>query len=151
MNNKVLLNEIDWCHLSNIVYAYDTHCLKTYVEQRGKMLFYGTSEHERTIEDYSVFPISVTLSISAFARSLPAFQSLSRSVQNFLCENNLRRLIFMNLHELNQSCFSESWQVNNDQIEFIHIKIIFYSIDCYLSNRLGITLWSRTIQTISIH
>jgi hypothetical protein len=111
MNNKVLLNEIDWCHLSNIVYAYDTHCLKTYVEQRGKMLFYGISEHERTIEDYSVFPISVTLSISAFARSLPAFQSLSRSVQNFLCENNLRRLIFMNLHELNQSCFSESWQI----------------------------------------
>jgi hypothetical protein len=82
------------------------------------MLFYNKPEHERTIEDYSVFPISVTISLSSFARSLPAFQSLSRSVQNFLCENNLRRLIFVNIHELNQSCFSEPWQVNNDEIQF---------------------------------
>jgi hypothetical protein len=116
VNNSDLLNEIDWSHLSNIVYAYDTHCLKTYVEQRGKMLFYSTPEHERTIEDYSVLPVSVTISISSFVKSLPAFQSLSRMIQNYLFTSNLRRLIFVNIHELNQSCFSEPWQVNNDEI-----------------------------------
>jgi len=116
VNNSDLLSEIDWRHLSNIVAAYDTCCLKTYVEQREKMFFGETSQKQWTIEHYSVIPMSLTLSLSSFIRSLPAFQSLSRTVQFFLCKNNLRRLMFINMHELNQSCFSEPWQVKSEHI-----------------------------------
>ncbi len=123
MNSSDLLNQIDWRHLSNIVSAYDTHCLKTYVEERGKMLADELIlEQKRTIKDYAILPISVTLSLSTFTRSLPAFQTLSRSVQNFLCQSNIRQLIFINLHELNQSCFSEPWQVNIDFNLVIYLK-----------------------------
>jgi hypothetical protein len=115
VNKNDLLNEIDWRHLSSIVYIYDTCCLKTYVEQRAKILINGISPKERAIEDYPGLPISVMLSLSSFIRSLPAFQSLSRNIQCFLYKNNLRQLIFVNSHELNQSCFSEPWQVKTNK------------------------------------
>ena len=111
MVNKDLLTEIDWTHLSNIVAAYETYCIKTYMAEREKMLFPETPPQERTIEDYAMLPMSVTRALSTFIRSLPAFQTLPRPVQKALCEGNLRRLIPMNLHELNQSCFTEPRQV----------------------------------------
>jgi hypothetical protein len=111
VNNNDLLDESDWRHLSNIVYAYDTYCLKTYVEERAKMFIDETSERGQIIDQYVAVPMKATLSLSSFIRSLPAFQSLSQSIQSFLCQSNLRRLIFPNLQEINQSCFSEPWQV----------------------------------------
>ncbi len=112
MNNSSLLNEIDWRHLSNIVYAYDTHCLKTFIEQRANIFIDETSLKEWTIERYSAIPMSIILSLASFIRSLPAFHSLLRTVQSLLCKHNLRPLIPVNIYELNQSCFFEPCQVN---------------------------------------
>lgn len=111
MINQNLLTEIDWTQLSNIVSAYEKYCIQTYMADREKMLFPEICPQERTIEDYAVLPMSVTRSLSTFIRSLPAFQTLSRSIQKALCEGNLRRLIPLNLYELNQSCFFEPEQV----------------------------------------
>jgi hypothetical protein len=109
--NNDLSGEIDWRHLSNIVYAYDTCCLKTYLEQRANLYSHETLQKEPTVEHYIVLPMSIIVSLASFIKSLPAFQSLSRNNQSFLCKSNLRRLMFVNIHELNQSCFSEPWQV----------------------------------------
>ncbi|CAF3363779.1 unnamed protein product [Rotaria sp. Silwood1] len=111
VNNNDLVSRIDWRHLSNIVYAYDICCVKTYLEQRINMFADNISQEEQLMKNYGMLPMILTISLTSFLRSLPAFQSLSRSNQAFLCKNNIRRLIFVNLHELNQSCFSEPWQV----------------------------------------
>ena len=116
MINQDLLSTNDWTHLSNIVSAYETFCIKTYNTERAKMLPPQTPPGERTIEDYASLPMSVTLALSAFIKSLPAYQSLPRPAQKVLCESNLRRLISMNLFELNHSCFSEPWQVKSFSI-----------------------------------
>jgi len=120
VNNSSLLSEIDWRHLSNIVYAYDTFCLKTFVEKRANIFIDETSLKERTMECYSAIPMSIIISLASFIRSLPVFNSLLRIVQSFLCKNNLRPLIPVNIYELNQSCFFEPSQVN-----YVHIKYIF--------------------------
>ncbi|CAF1135369.1 unnamed protein product [Rotaria sordida] len=110
-NNNDLISKLDWRHLSNIVYAYDTCCVETYLEQRVNMFAHDISQKELLMKHYGVLPMSLIISLISFLRSLPAFQSLVRSNQSFLCQNNIRRLIFANLHELNQSCFSEPWQI----------------------------------------
>lgn len=114
INNKNS-SEIDWCHISNIVYAYDTCCLKTFTQQRAEMVF---SQSSKTFDEESLerspraLTMCLVLSISAFLKSLPAFYSLPRSTRNHLCKTNIRPLIFPNIHELNQSCYSEPWQVS---------------------------------------
>ena len=103
------------------------------------MVFPERPLQERTIEDYAILPMSVTRSLSTFIRSLPAFQTLPRPTQKVLCEANLRRLIPLNLYELNQSCFSEPQQV----IVVLCLQTIdLVCLDCKPSNRLGIHLWS---------
>lgn len=82
------------------------------------MFIDNTLNNEYLIEQSIAFPMSVVNSLLLFIKSLPAFHSLSRSIQSFLCLSNLRRLIFVNLHELNQSCFSEPWQVKNRSTYF---------------------------------
>ena len=111
MGSESLLNELDWQHLSNVVYAYDTCCLKTFLERRATL--FPTEVHEkRSIAEYSTLvPFNLVLSVSSFVRALPAFHSLSRNEQIAVCRNNLRRLMLINRYELNQSCFSERWQV----------------------------------------
>ncbi|CAF3615648.1 unnamed protein product [Adineta steineri] len=109
MTNNDSINEIDWRHLSNIVYAYDAHCLKNYLEQRTSF-FHETSQRKGTIAYNTLLPVNLTFSVSTFLRALPAFQSLSRSNQFYLCKNNLRRLMLVNNHEINQSCFSDTVQ-----------------------------------------
>jgi hypothetical protein len=121
VNNNNSLTSVDWSHLSNIVYAYDTCCLKIYLDQRENMFLHITSPTVPTVEQYKVVPMNMTYSLSSFLRSLPAFQSISRSTQSFLMKNNLRRLMFLNIHELGQSCFSEPWQVKFPSIPHIHI------------------------------
>lgn len=111
MNNQDLVNQIDWCHLSNIVYAYDKYCVKTYLEQRDNILTNRMLQKEELIKHYGTLPACYTYSINAFLQVLPAFQSLSRTNQSFLCKNNLRRMMLLNINELNQTCFTESWQV----------------------------------------
>ncbi len=113
MNNNDLLSEFDWRHLSNIVYAYDTCCVKTYLSQRANMFTCETFPKEATIKHYILLPMNLGLSAFSYLNALPAFQSLSRSNRLFLCKNNLRRLILVNNHEVNQSCFFEPWQVKS--------------------------------------
>ncbi|CAF3742226.1 unnamed protein product [Rotaria sp. Silwood1] len=113
VNNDKLLRESDWRHLKNIVSAYETHCLKTYIQQRSAMYnSEATSCHQSHIPSkyFTAIPMTLTISLCSFLQSLPAFHSLSQINRTFLCKNNLRSLLFPNMFELKQSCFSESWQ-----------------------------------------
>ena len=51
-------------------------------------------------------------SFLSYLSSIPTVQSLPKSDRIFLCKHNVRALILLNLHELEQLCFSEPWQVN---------------------------------------
>ncbi|UJR27535.1 hypothetical protein I4U23_008817 [Adineta vaga] len=105
--------DIDWNHLSNIVYAYDSCCIKTYIRQRSTTVFTNESQVLDN-QSISIYPTAATmaivLSVSAFLKALPAYHSLPRSIRNYLCKTNIRPLIFPSIHELNQSCFHEAWQ-----------------------------------------
>lgn len=112
---KMITNEsltsMDWCHLSTLVSLYDNYAMKAFVEERSKMVFEEVMEGNWLMKNYMIAPISVSMSLTCFLKALPTFQALCRSNQNYLCKNNLRRLIFLNLYELKQSCFFEPWQV----------------------------------------
>jgi hypothetical protein len=119
VNNSKFLEEIDWCHLSNIVYAYDAYCSKTFIQQRDTMVFNKTSQisDEPSSNRYpTTLAMSIILAFSSFFKALPAFYSLPRNIQNYLYKTNIRPLIFPNFYELNQSCFSEPWQVKRKKI-----------------------------------
>ncbi|CAF0804194.1 unnamed protein product [Adineta ricciae] len=121
LHSGSLLNELDWQHLSNVVYAYDTCCLKAFIERRATL--FPTEMHEkRSIAEYSTLvPFNLVLSVSSFVRALPAFHSLSRNEQIAVCRNNLRRLMLINSYELNQSCFSERWQSDVHQASWQYL------------------------------
>ncbi|CAF3122118.1 unnamed protein product [Rotaria sp. Silwood2] len=115
VNNDKLLRESDWCHLTNIVSAYETHCLKTYIQKCSDMYNNETtsSMHIHAPSKYcTAIPMTLTASLCSFLQSLPAFHSLSQINRTFLCKNNLRSLLFPNMFELRQSCFSEPWQMS---------------------------------------
>ncbi|CAF1026636.1 unnamed protein product [Rotaria magnacalcarata] len=117
IENNRQLRESDWCHLSNIVAAYDTHCLKTYISQRSTVLADETAlcQHQSMpLKHFTALPMSLSASLCAFFRALPAFHSLSKINQNYLWQNNLRSLLFPNIIEIGQSCFSEPWQISRD-------------------------------------
>jgi hypothetical protein len=63
------------------------------------------------MKSYAKLPINLTVSLFSFLRSLPAFHSLSQINRIYLSKNNLRLLLFLNMFELNQTCYSEPWQV----------------------------------------
>lgn len=63
------------------------------------------------VKPHSALPMSLTASLFPFLRSLPAFHSLSQINRIYLTRNNLRPLLFLNMFELNQTCYSEPWQV----------------------------------------
>ncbi len=111
MNNSEFSSGIDWSHLSNIVTAYDSCCIKVFVQQRTTSIFNKTPPIPN--EQSVILPSSIVLAFSTFIKSLPAYYSLPRSARNHLRKTNIRPLIFPNVHELNQSCFSEPWQVNS--------------------------------------
>jgi hypothetical protein len=103
--------------LSNIVSAYDTYCLKSYIQQRSTNYADETTSSQREympMKHHTALPMSLTIALSSFIRSLPAFHCLSRTHQNIVCDRNLRPLLFLNMFELNQTCFSEPWQVKQE-------------------------------------
>ena len=122
INSIDLSAEIDWRHLSNIVYAYDSCCVKTYVRQRSTVVFNTSPQppHEQPINIYpTTMTMSVVLSLSSFLKTLPSYYSLPRATRSYLCKTNLRPLIFPSIHELNQSCYAEAWQVRCRSVEDI--------------------------------
>jgi hypothetical protein len=148
MNNSKFSEEIDWSHLSNIVYAYDTCCLKTFIQQRDTKIFNKasqTSDHQSTSKHLTTITTSIILGISSFFNSLPAYHSLSYVTRNYLCTTNIRPLMFPNLHELNQSCFSEPWQVKYEHILSIDILTRSCFLGSCLQIDLGIYVWSTII------
>ena len=115
MNNGKFSEQIDWRHLSNIIYAYDTYCSKAFAKQRGEMIFNKESQpvdEQISNKHPTTLTMCIVLAVSTFLKSLPAFYSLPRSTRNYLCKTNIRPIIFPNVYELNQSCFSEPWQVD---------------------------------------
>jgi hypothetical protein len=109
-----LLHETDWKHISNIVFAYDTYCLKNYIQQRTTILDNQMQIPENAyvkINYHASSTINNMTSFLLFLSSIPTVQSLPKSDRIFLCKHNIRPLILLNLHELDQLCFSEPWQV----------------------------------------
>ena len=52
----------------------------------------------------------------SFVLSIPSIRLLSAFNRYYLCKHNLRSLILPNLHEIEQTCFTEPRQVNNSPI-----------------------------------
>ncbi|UJR21642.1 hypothetical protein I4U23_024719 [Adineta vaga] len=115
-NKNVLISESDWCHISNIISAYETYCLTTYLHQRSIMPMNDTFLENKnlSLRPSTVLPMSITMALFAFLHALPATRSLSHMNQTYLCKNNLRSLLFPNTFELNQLCFKEPWQTSFD-------------------------------------
>ncbi len=114
MNNIDFSQEIDWLHLSNLIYAYDSCCIETFIQQRSTIVFNRTLEisDEKSINKHpKTLTMSIVVAISSFLKALPAYYSLPRTTRNYLSKTNIRPLIFPSVYELNQSCFSEPWQV----------------------------------------
>jgi hypothetical protein len=107
------------------VSAFDTYCLKTYAQQRVTM--FTSYENGHMFNKHSIaLPLSLTVSLISFLRSLPAFHTLSNTNRSYLYKNNLRALIIPNMVELNQSCFSESWQVNRGEYSSRELRKYFF-------------------------
>ncbi len=125
--------------MSNIVYAYDTYCSKTFTQQRAEIVFDKTSQtpdQQSSNSHPTTLTMCVVLAISSFLKLLPAFYSLPRSTRIYLCKTNIRPLIFPNVHELNQSCYSEPWQVD---LHCQHISFI-YKLNKIKFSRLLLTM-----------
>jgi len=115
VTNDELLQEKDWRLLSNIVYAYDNYCLKLFTQNRqnifnNQIIF--SEQPLSKINHHISIRINTITSFLSFLSSIPIFQSLSNSNRLYLCKHNIRLLIFLNLHEIDQTCFTESSQVN---------------------------------------
>ncbi|CAF0927227.1 unnamed protein product [Adineta steineri] len=54
LRDNYLSDEIDWRHLSNIVYAYESCCIKTYVQQRSTVIFNRTPQSPNE-QPYTIF------------------------------------------------------------------------------------------------
>lgn len=109
--STIFLHGNDWNHLSNIVSAYETHCLETFVQQRMTMYPIERSSIDQSYGKHLVdLPMSFMISLREFLHSLPLYHTLKRIDQIYLNHVNLRPLIFMNMFEIRQTCYFESWQ-----------------------------------------
>ena len=109
-----LLRESDWILLSNIVNAYDNYCLKHYIQKRRTIFDEEIDSSRQMFSILKYQNASMTNHINSFLSfllSMPIVQSLASSDRLYLCKHNIRPLVFPNMHELEQTCFSESWQV----------------------------------------
>lgn len=104
VDEKFSLTENDWMILSNVVNSYENFCLKTYVEKRRR--FDDDEDH------FISFCLNNINPFVSFLSSIPAVKNLSSADRIYLCKQNVCPLIFANLHELEQTCFSEPWQVD---------------------------------------
>ena len=116
---------MDWRLLSNIVYSYENYCLKLYTQHRNKIKF--SEDSLSKIEYHQSLRINNMKSLLSFLYSIPIIRSLSKTNRIYLCQHNIRLLIFPNLHEIEQTCFAESFQINQDNkaAEYVYGKEIF--------------------------
>ncbi|CAF1632411.1 unnamed protein product [Rotaria magnacalcarata] len=118
------LFEVDWAHLSNVVYAYETYCLKNYIQKRTNMFTAQMQIPEDSnvkINYHASTTVNNITSFRTFLSSIPPVQTLSPSERTFLCKHNIRPLILLNLHELEQLCYSEPWQLTCDNLSAEYI------------------------------
>lgn len=125
--NDEYLQENDWILLSNIVQAYDNYCLKFYTERRHLL----TIDEIETFSKLKYHAASILNQISSFLsflNSMPIIQNLDHDDRIYLCKHNIRPLIFPHRHELEQTCFSESWEakINNLSTEFICGPLLYF-------------------------
>jgi hypothetical protein len=116
VNNNELLEEKDWRLLSNIVYAYDNYCLKLFTQNRqnifNNQIVLFSEQPLLKINHHIAIRLNTITSFLSFLSSIPIIQSLSNSNRLYLCKHNIRLLLFPNLHEIDQTCFTELSQVN---------------------------------------
>ena len=77
-------------------------------------------------------------SFISFLLSIPVVQSLLKSDRIFLFRHNIRPLILLNLHELDQLCYSESWQVKS--IRTYIILVFFFIFNIHIKMKIEIIL-----------
>ncbi|UJR21641.1 hypothetical protein I4U23_024718 [Adineta vaga] len=119
-----LLNEIDWMHVSNIVSMYDSQCLKHYIQERMNtlnILSNVTDEAQFNIDYHATTTVNKMTSFILFISTIPTVKSLPKDDRIYLCKHNIRPLILLNSHELDQQCYSEPWQLiyDNRAAEYI--------------------------------
>ena len=118
VNRAEILEESDRVHLSNLIQTYENYCLKLYTERRTNIFqdsLLICDEPLAKIRYHQLTTINNMSSLIAFLLSLPSIGSLSTADRVFLCQHNIRPLILLNLHELDQLCFSETSQVNQNK------------------------------------
>lgn len=111
-----LLEEKDWTFLSNIVAAYDNYCLNIFRDNQQRIFANPVDFHELTlakINHHTTVRLNNITSLLQFLKSIPLIQSLPYNERCFLSQHNIRPLIFLNLFEIEQTCFTESWQVSD--------------------------------------
>ncbi|CAF1094896.1 unnamed protein product [Adineta steineri] len=120
LSKRVLLHETDWNDISNIVIAYETYCLKNYIQQREN-IYHSQSQisdddGSAKINHHASTTINKMTSFLLFLSTIPTVKLLPKSDRIFLCKHNIRPLILLNSHELDQLCYSEPWQLMYDNL-----------------------------------
>ena len=98
------------------MFSYDTYCLKSYIQRRTNVFDNKIQIQENPyykIDYHASTTVNNITSFLSYLSAIPTVQSLPKSDRIFLCKHNVRPLILLNLHELEQLCFSEPWQVRN--------------------------------------
>lgn len=111
------LQENDWILLSNIVQAYDNYCLKPYT-QRRHLLSIDEIESFSKLKYHAATILDQISSFLSFLYSIPLVKSLSKADRVYLCKHNIRPLMFPHRHEIEQTCFSEPWEVSDTFLHF---------------------------------
>ena len=94
--------------------AYETSALKFYVEHRREIYIDGSQFHDGSFSKLTHHAAVLTTTISSFLSfllSVPIVQSLTNADRTYLCKHNVRPLTFPHMHEIEQNCYSEPWQV----------------------------------------
>ncbi|CAF3382969.1 unnamed protein product [Rotaria socialis] len=118
IENNTQLRESDWCHLLNTIATYYIHCLKTYISQRSTVFADETTlyQHQPTpLKHFTTLPMNLAASLCSFFSSITNLSFSIKHKSNYLCKNNLRSLLFPNIIEIGQSCFSEPWQISREK------------------------------------
>ena len=108
----VLLEDIDSKDLTDIRSAYESKCLKMYIQGRVYHPTVLTNHSMDVIHYYTMTTMNNMTSFMSFVLSVPQVQSLAKSNRRDLCQRNVRSLILLNANELNQLCFTDAIQVN---------------------------------------
>lgn len=134
VNPNTYLEEKDWTFLSNIVGAYENYCLNMFRDNRQQMFHNPVKDLNSSIakiDHHMKIRLNNITSLLKFLTSIPLIQSLPYSERYFLSRYNIRPLILLNLFEIEQTCFAESWQTNidNQAAEYVYGREIFLDIN----------------------